>query len=336
MKIGRNDSCPCGSGNKFKKCCAGKGEPGEQAVGTGAVMAELKKQLEGMDFNSLEDANLFAGQFMRQSNQAPNDDFHGLSSEQMHRFLYFPFESPHLVSFPTRLDILPQAPVVSLFKLLCDAIGDSGLKPTATGNLPRQTCRDVALAFWGAEKYAEKSRYGEIRSEPEFVDLHVTRLLAESAGLVRNYKGKFILGKDCRKLLAEYGLAGVYPRLFQAFALKFNWAFRDRYQAIPMVQQSFLFTLHLLKRYGTTWRSSTFYEDCFLTAFPQLLQDIRPLGDYFSPETVLRRCYSLRCLENFAEFMGLAEIERDPADRYADVFRIRKLPLLELVVLFRH
>ena len=106
MKIGRNDPCPCGSGNKFNKCCAGKGEPGEQAVGTGAVMAELKKQLEGMDFNSLEDANLFAGQFMRQSNQAPNDDFHGLSSEQMHRFLYFPFESPHLVSFPTRLDIL--------------------------------------------------------------------------------------------------------------------------------------------------------------------------------------------------------------------------------------
>ena len=168
------------------------------------------------------------------------------------------------------------APVISLFKLLCDAVGDSGLKPTATGNLPRKTCRDVALAFWGAEKYGENSRYGEIRSEPEFVDLHVTRLLAESAGLVRNYQGQFILGKDCRKLLAEHGLAGVYPRLFQAFALKFNWAFRDRYQAIPMVQQSFLFTLHLLKRYGTTWRSSTFYEDCFLTAFPQLLREIRP------------------------------------------------------------
>lgn len=24
-KIGRNDSCPCGSGKKFKKCCLGKG-----------------------------------------------------------------------------------------------------------------------------------------------------------------------------------------------------------------------------------------------------------------------------------------------------------------------
>jgi preprotein translocase subunit SecA len=24
-KVGRNDPCPCGSGKKFKKCCAGKG-----------------------------------------------------------------------------------------------------------------------------------------------------------------------------------------------------------------------------------------------------------------------------------------------------------------------
>jgi len=23
-RIGRNDSCPCGSGKKFKKCCLGK------------------------------------------------------------------------------------------------------------------------------------------------------------------------------------------------------------------------------------------------------------------------------------------------------------------------
>lgn len=24
FKVGRNDSCPCGSGRKFKKCCIGK------------------------------------------------------------------------------------------------------------------------------------------------------------------------------------------------------------------------------------------------------------------------------------------------------------------------
>ena len=252
----------------------------------------------------------------------------------MHRFLYFPFDSPQLVSFPSCLDISPQAPVAKLFQLLYDAIGESGLKPTTTGNLPRQTCKDVALAFWGAERYAQAFRFGEIRSEPDFVDLHVTRLLAEVAGLVRKYKGKFIVGKECRKLMAEHGVAGVYPRLFQACVRQYNWGFRDRWQEIPMIQQSFLFTLHLLHRYGSTWRSSTFYEDCFVRAFRSLLHEVQPLGEYFSPEKVLRSCYSLRCLENFAEFMGMAEIERDPADRYADAFQIRKLPLLEHTVVF--
>lgn len=28
MRIGRNDSCPCGSGNKYKKCCLDKGDEG--------------------------------------------------------------------------------------------------------------------------------------------------------------------------------------------------------------------------------------------------------------------------------------------------------------------
>ena len=27
MTIGRNDPCPCGSGKKYKKCCAARGEP---------------------------------------------------------------------------------------------------------------------------------------------------------------------------------------------------------------------------------------------------------------------------------------------------------------------
>lgn len=26
VKIGRNDQCPCGSGNKYKRCCIGKTE----------------------------------------------------------------------------------------------------------------------------------------------------------------------------------------------------------------------------------------------------------------------------------------------------------------------
>ncbi|KAF0218355.1 MAG: SEC-C motif domain [Geobacteraceae bacterium] len=333
MKIGRNDPCPCGSGIKYKKCCDGKQEAGEQPSGTGEVMGELRELLKGQSFASLEDANAFLRHHMQQRSQAPIDDFHGLSSEQMHRFLHFPFEMPHLVTFPSRLDIAPEAPIMTLVNLLVDAIGEERLKATATGNLPRNFCREAALAFLGEEGYREKTRYCGINTEPDFPELHVARLVAELAGLVRKYKGKFILGRECRKLLAEQGPSGIYPRLFRAFAGEYNWGYRDRYPDFSIIQQSFLFTLYLLQRFGAEWRTSVFYADNFLRAFPAVLGEARPLSFETAEETV-GRCYAIRALDRFAGFLGLAEIERDPAKRFSDEFRLRKLPLLEHVVQF--
>lgn len=92
---------------------------------------------------------------------------------------------------------------------------------------------------------------------------------------------------------------------------------------------------YLLDKYGKEWRANTFYEDCFLGASPALLPQVQPVGSYYSPEQVLRNSYSLRCLEHFAEFLGLAEIERDPGKRFFENFRLRKLPLLDHVVQFQ-
>ena len=334
MKIGRNDPCPCGSGLKYKKCCAGTQSAGGQGSSVEPVMGELTELLKDKQFGSLDEANVFLRQHMQQRNQATVDDFHGLSAEQMHRFLHFPFESPDLASFAPSLDSTAQAPILSLFNLLASAIGTDGLKPTATGNLPRNVCRDAAKTYWGAEEYLRQSRYGEMRSEPEFRELHTTRLVAELAGLIRKYKGKFILSKECRKLLAEKGPAGVYPRLFRAYVMDYNWAYQDHLEEIPFYQQSFLFSLYLLSCYGGEWQSSTFYEDGFLRAFPRLLDQVQPFGSYYSPEKVVRLSFSSRCLEKFALFMGLVVVDRSGNDRYSEEFMVKKMPLLDEFVQF--
>lgn len=334
MKIGRNDPCPCGSRVKYKKCCAGKQEAVEQSPGMSEVMGELRELLKGQSFGSLEEANAFLSRHMQQRSQAPIDDFHGLSPEQMHRFLHFPFDTPALIAFPSRLDITPQAPMMTLFNLLAEAIGDGGLKATATSNLPRNFCREAALSFLGEEGYEEYIRYGGINSETDFSELHVTRLVSETAGLVRKYKGKFITSRECRKILAESGMPGIYPRLFRAFVGEYNWGYQDRYPDFQIIQQSFLFTLYLLQRYGNDWRPGAFYSDCFLRAFPMVLAEAGQ-PSFMTPEDIVGRCFSLRSLERFAEFLGLAEIERDPSKRFTDDFRLRKLPLLDHVVRFQ-
>ena len=323
MKTGRNDLCPCGSGLKYKKCCADKHDASEHQRVMGPVMGELKELLKGKSFGSLDEANAFLHQHNQQRNQAPRDDFHGLSPEQIHRFLHFPFDTPHLIVFPSSLDSNLQAPILSLFNLLA-----------ATGNLPRNFCRESAQSYYGEEEYRRISRFGELRTEPEFRVMHTTRLVAELAGLIRKYKGKFILSRECRKLLAEQGQPGIYPRLFRAFVREYNWAYDDHLGEIPFIQQSFLFTLYLLARYGGEWRSSIFYEDNFLRAFPNLLPQIQPVGNYYSPKQVARLSFSARCLERFARFFGLVEIERPGSDCYSEEFRVRKLPLLDQVVQF--
>ena len=112
------------------------------------------------------------------SNSAPVDGFCGLSPRQMYRLLYYPFNAPEIVEFPELLEQPPDAPVARLFSGLAAAIGTAGLKPTATGNLPRRVVQELARAELGDEGYAERTRFGDFRSEPDYMELELTRWLA--------------------------------------------------------------------------------------------------------------------------------------------------------------
>lgn len=115
-KTGRNDPCPCGSGKKFKHCCLGRApNPASD------VARELENLAADREFDSLEDFNAFADQFMQRRNQAPMDDFCGLSPDQMSELLYAPLDSPHLVRFPDVLPGAPRAPSMTLFNIIADA-----------------------------------------------------------------------------------------------------------------------------------------------------------------------------------------------------------------------
>mgnify|MGYP001271594277 CR=1 FL=1 len=333
MKIGRNDPCPCGSGKKFKHCCYDRQVSGQPPPGAREVLGELRKLVEGRSFGSLEELQTFSDHFMQQRNQPPCDDFQGLSPEQMHRVLYFPFDSPELVTYSHVVIGDPSAPILAIFHLLAEAIGEQGLKPTATGNLPRNVCREAASVYWGDEAVRKDGRFVHISKEEDFSPLHVTRLIAELAGLIKKYRGRFILSRECRRSLAEHGLGGVYPRLLLSYVRDFNWAYRDGFPDLGFIQRSFLFTLYLLNMHGGEWLPEVYYEDAFLRAFPRVLSDVAPTP-YYTPEKTVRSCYTWRALENFAVFLGLAEVEPTTEKLYNRQYRVRKRPLLDEVIRF--
>lgn len=308
----------------------GRGAGGHGRAQSG--FEELRRALAGQSFASIEEAQAVLDRITYRKNHTPVDDFAGLSPEQMHRMLHFPFDSPRVAIFFENLPSEASAPILTLFHLLAEGIGD-GLKPTATGNLPRSLVQSAALTYWGEEIHRERTRYGAIRTEPDFKDLHVTRIVAEIAGLVRKYKGKLIFSRKARKLLDRQGAAGVYPVLLRAYTGPFNWGYRDRYEDLGIVQQSFLFSMYLVHRFGEDWREVTFYEDAFVRAFPMALNMIGP-NPYTTPERYVGHCYALRSLVNFLAFFGLVETEPAEKPLFDRIARVRKAALLDQVVTF--
>jgi hypothetical protein len=325
IKVGGNDPCQCGSGKIFKQCCLDK-------VEGATTQGYLRSTLEGQDFASFDAMQAEAERSIQSRNSAPLDEFHGLSPEKMFRLINFPFDTPALASFSEVLPIEPEAPISNIFRLLVEAIGDKGIKPTARGNLPRALCREVALNYLGEEGYAETTRYAGINKEEDFYELHVTHLVAGFAGFIRKHRGRIILSDECRTLIKRSGLSTIYPPLFRAYVEQFNWAYGDGYEELPFIQQSFLFSLYLLQRYGDQTRSSRFYTEAYIQAFPMLLEEVAP-SRYASPHQTIGRCYTRRTLERFMVFFGLATIEAEPDEvQSAGTLMLTKTALLSRIV----
>jgi len=325
MKTGRNDPCPCGSGKKYKQCCLSPAS---------AVSEEFRESLTGQDLNSIEEVQALADNFMQHRNQQPLDDFQGLSSEHVHRMLHFPFDTPEFFSFPEATSSEPEAPILHLIRAISSAIDEKGLKATAKGNLPLKLCKQAKVDYQQHLPAGDYLYRMNINSEVDFENLLTARILMELSGLLRKTKGRFFLTRKYQQLTGKTGFAGIYPQLLKTYCLKFNWAYRDGYEDIPFIQQSFLFSLYLLKLHGDDWKPFFIYEDYFLQAFPMVINEAES-GPYRGAEDVIRSCYSIRTLDRFLYFMGLASIETIPSDKpFSRNYQIRKLPLLEFVVHF--
>ena len=85
--------------------------------------------------------------------------------------------------------------------LLRQAIERGGLPLTATGNLSRTVVAEMRqLVEWPAYDQAEAFRLHKVINEPDFLPLHIIRLLAEGAKLVRIRRGKLVatsFGNPC-------------------------------------------------------------------------------------------------------------------------------------------
>lgn len=267
------------------------------------------------------------------------DIFSGLSPMQMSALLYKPLDSPDVLTFSKTVEDA-DAPILSLFLLLAERIGEKGVKLTATGNLPRNLCREVAQIHLGEDVYLKRTEFSGINKETDFYDLHIMRLVAGLAKLTRKYKGKILLTKKSAKLL-EYGQHGeLYMCLFKAYTTEFNWGYWDAYPELQIMQMAFAYHIHGWQCMGDGVVESYHSVSHLLGAFPMMIDEVMEEESEYvrsDPASYIEQCYNTRVLHRFGEFLGLLTLEsvaKKEAPYLTSHYVVRAKPLLSQVVVF--
>lgn len=294
---GEKESCPCGSGRAYRDCCYTEDVLNAAGAG-GAPFGQARDAREKSDSRTFRS-------MMKSSDEL--EALCGLSREHIYALLYEPFTSPDLITFNLEQTTFPDAAFFRLFTYLLQGVATRDLKPTAQGNLPVKFVNDAALWFYGEKEYWDRKQIFSFRTEMDFPVFHTVRLAAHMSGFIRKYKNRLHLTRSGSEVL-EKGMNGrAFFRIFEAYTTRFNWAYNDGYPDLPIVQNTFLFTLYLLLRYGNRFRPASFYEDLFVAAFPEEVPNV-PKVFLDSGEETLKRCYSLRSLSRFAHFFGFIEL----------------------------
>ena len=267
------------------------------------------------------------------------DVFSGISPMQMSAILYKPFDSPDVLTFPKTIEGA-DAPILRLFLLLAERIGEKGIKLTATGNLPRNLCREVAQVHLGEDGYLKRTEFAGINKETDFYDLHIMRLVAGLAKLTRKYKGKILMTNKAAKLLKAGQHGELYMHLFKAYTTEFNWGYWDAYPELQIMQMAFAYHIHGWQGMGSGGLESYRSVSHLLEAFPMMVDEVMDEESEYirsDPAGYIEQCYNLRVLHRFGEFLGLLSlesVEKKEVPYLTSHYVLRAKPLLSQVVVF--
>jgi hypothetical protein len=101
------------------------------------------------------------------------------------------------------------------FILMRQTIERGGLSLTATGNLSRAVVAEMCkLIEWPGYGQANSFRLHKVINEPDFLPLHIVRLLAEAAQLVRTRRGKLVVTSLGKSMLSEAWQGSLQAILF--------------------------------------------------------------------------------------------------------------------------
>ena len=348
-KIGRNQPCPCGSGNKYKKCC-GRDSPIDiqnfeqitdekklseydemvknwdgsdpptfmEAIGSPNKatdsIKEIKQLLKGKNFNSIEEYNRFLNDYNKQKVARPLDDFLGLNPEQMHRILNSSLTAnSDLLSLNINIEEndINNIPILTQMKYFLEKLNElSPLKATQKGNLPQKFVKDIYENIYTNFK---EHLFFRPRNEEDSPTINSHRHILIQAGIIKKRNNKFSLTISGSTILEKQDYSRLYEIILKTFTQKFNWGFADGYSNFSLIQAAAIFNLYILKNKANNFIEGKELGEIFLKAFPDIIRE--ETSNWREPGQEVINCFVVRFLQRFAFPFGFVAEKKEGEKR---------------------
>jgi hypothetical protein len=269
-------------------------------------------------------------------NTAPDPEMGGLSPEQVTRLVYSEWGaagSPIRFNTDIPLTELAKASFFREARTLLKAVLDSGgVRATPSGNLPRAFVSAVLPLMCDADALAEVYRYRKAVNEQDVRPLHIARVVAQTAGLLRLQKGIFTLPRAKESLLSDAQAGELYRGLFVAFFRKFNLAYAHPFAVAARGLQTCVgYTLYRLGIVASDWLAADALSD---QALLPAVRDEIAAGIRGHVYWTVSRVMTGRLVSPLIQW-GLLEGHYEPLSEYArDLKTVRITPLYKAFLRF--
>ena len=207
------------------------------------------------------------------------------------------------------------------FILLRQAIERGGLSLTATGNLSRVVVAAMRkLIEWPGYDQADAFRLHKVINEPDFLPLHIVRLLAEAAQLVRTQRGKLVATPLGKSMLSEARQGSLQAILFHLAFWQMDLGYFGRGLLGSWPQADIGIVLWSLSVSAGDWQTSEKLTRLCTIPEPAILSGTWDRSAYAMEARILRPLLWFGLLEYRGEKIGNSRFEARHYYRKAALF----------------
>jgi hypothetical protein len=264
-----------------------------------------------MDLDRIKKTTTMIDQVIKDFNNAPQEDFMGLSPNQMHGLLYDPLGEKSSIHFrsiieESTLDAIPLFRILEEYLLILRR--EKQIKLTPLGAMPMKVLVELYEKKILLDELIESGTY-KLRKEQDCIHLASMRFSAELGGLVRKANGKLHLTKKAEKYMDKADRVQLFKDFFKAFVFKFAWSYNDGYEerVNMMAQSEWAYTVYMVHMMAGETKNMAFYAQKIIQAMPRLLDSFEEHTHSPAAES-LQRCFSTRAFARFQDWFGFITI----------------------------